>query len=1512
MAMVKWGYDDEDEKERDDSFRPVTKTIRSVQDSWQPSQNNAALSGQSSDIFEQDESQLQSQPNNNYLMSDEKAQIDEAQRQQEEAEERARQASAAAAAAEAARQAEAQEAASFVADEQEEPSNRNAEIDKGLDAGKSWEDISTETGINFDDVRNYSQSTRPEYGIDVSQYQPKYAERDKKDEGLLGILKGIGAGIQQGLGAVGDTAVQGWHVLNYAKDRLLGVSEEEAAKNLYQKGEEARSAIHNMKDINGQYIVGTRDVDDAAARIARGEGTAQDWASVGGKGLQVGLDATMFANPARSALRAPVPVAEGVNFVRKVATHPVVRDAARDAAFYGGLQGVATGAQSYGETGDIGQAALRGIQDAAFAAGTQGALDLGGYGAGRALSKVRDRFTPVRDNLLENRRGVQIGDDVVTPREEVAATPREQADINTPDGNISFDRRAESYGYTAPEVGGSNIQPAGGVNRSLLANDQMPVLYDSNPIREVDGGVEPRTLDESVVKQDNPEAVVQSEGVPDQAPQPVADGVNSPNEMAPSESPVSRGDEVRQLQEAKAGATQAEEAELNRRIQQLDPDTPTVEGSSLPDNMDGVPIETPKSSGADVDAPLTMKELAERTVAGSAKPDDFNSRLAGAVGLTHDGGAPIGDLLSEARVSQKVKDDFSTKYSELEGLIQRQNEIQAQHRKAVRSDDLLEGSPASQEWSALERRKGELQRDLSNIIRFIDSKQSLGHKAAYALENIISGKNANQLLSAPGVSRNALQDVLGTAESFIKNPIRTIQSMPNGGNPFKSAAKSSINSWKGKPLSVSEAYKYGIGNLYETAMTPVTAISNMRKQPIREALAESNLIAAGKTPTRAEIVNYARTLDADAEALVNMLVGTSNAMSNRLQANKAMAAYNDLLKTGSDASRTKLHQLVEKQQTLAQKLISGFEKTGTPRQRIAAALTEAVLPYARVATNAVINGAYRLVPHRTVIDQLLASGRSSSQNFLATFRNTAYNYGLLGTIVGLANAGAIVYNNGDEVDKPQGISIRLGKDTYMPIRATHVETEIAAALTAYNIATGKASPETAINMMSDSLPYVSSTDNAVTATKSLLADNGEDGDNMYHAKNYGINQAKSFIPFSNNGIQPFVAGMQGKSLNAKSVYDKDMGKWFTNAVRQAYDPSFRDALPDSRDAAGRVRTVDNQGVLIHKQINDAQTAEFNPTIERLVNYSKQNGLGKDVKEMFSSFDNGKNNNFRSIQNAITFLDTPQGGKPDNAKKLEKNGKLADLSRQIRDGFFGDSGSELLSLDGKTLKSDASVPTKNGSKNSQLPISMQSIKNAIAQTDLPADQRNALYSISGQATELYNSLKSKQISYEQYNTAKTELRMQEEAILSGSANYQRLNNFMRELDDAGFFGDGGLGSTKSGQTYLWNSLNAMLGDKGSTPAATYDDSKGQGYMPYGRSRGYWGGGRRRGGFGGGGDRFGASDKTGNRGASGVKWGAVGGRQMANVQTGGYTPVNIKVKLGNEIRRNKTQNYADRSF
>ena len=1508
MATYNW-YDDDEEKKKKDE---LNSSIQSVQDGWnsankgwQPAQNDAAGTGRSLGIFAGDAGQ-QGQ-DGNYLMSDEKAQADENKRRQDEAEAAARARAAAAAAA----AAQAQAAAAAQAAQAQAPHQSR---------GQSFDEAEAAAAAQVAAVKHAK-----------AQYTPP-----KQDEGLWGLIKTFAAGMQQGIGNVADTVIQGGHVLNYLKDRAIGVDEDTAAKSLWQSGEKMRKVVHSMKDVNGHDIVGTQDADAAAGRIAAGQGNARDYISLGSKGIQTGLDATMFVNPGKNLIGAGADAVKGASYLSKL--KPVALQSAKEAGFYGGLMGTSSAGRVYGDTGDVNLALQAGVNDAVLGGASQFGMNMGAHGMSQAARFGREKISGLKERL--------------NPTE----TPTVHIE-ETPSVNLKEEPKGSVFDESLRENADPNLSSENSPNRTPEINEQAPSNSTNVNLQEQAPNVlTPNKIDQSIPTEvqntplDRTNAELQS--AVDQTAIAKKDLAMAENPVPVKKAPIKKKDlpptsdeerlallndfrnrredvisgrnsnadtklptyaDIKNFKEFNNHpVSQATEATINAKLKQAEKLVPVkkapkkkIEENSLPAgmNMDGVPGEAVSSS-----QPLTMKELAKRAVSGSSKPTDFKNELARSVGLAKDGELPVTELLAEAKVKQSIKDRYAEKYAQLEALTERQNEIQREHRKLVAEDQLTEPVETTKEWSTLERKRASLAQELNNLNRFIDSRNSLGNRIAYGVENVVGAKNANQLVSLPGIARNTLQDALGTTESFIKNPIRSIQALPNGGNPLKSATKSAMDNWKIKPAGATDAYRWLTGNTLESGMIFANGAAGMRKAPIREAVAEAGLRMAGKNPTRQEIVNFSHMLDPDTEALVNTLSGVSNAMTNRHQANKAIKAWAELMQTGSDAARNRLHKEIERQNTLAQKLMRSFESDGSPKQRIAAALVEAALPYTRPATNAAINAAYRLVPSKSIIDEVLASTRSNPQNFMATVRNTALNYGLIGVVAGMVANNVLVYSNGDDgTRKPRGLSIHVGGDNYIPIRATNVETEIAGAYTAVKIAQGKMNLNDAATVLSDSLPYTGSVDNIAGAANSFMQGDNQEGDHLYQAKNFAVSQIKSLVPGSNNGMQSALAGLVGKSLNAKSSYDKDFGKWVTNSIRASYDPWFRETLPDSRDAAGRVRTVDNQGIVIHKQINDKATAEFDPTIQNLYEYGKQNGLGKNVREMFSSYDNGKNNNFRSIHNAITFLDT-ENGKPDNAKKLEKNGKLADLSRQIRDGYFGDSGGELLTLDGKELKSDVSIPNASGNKNTQLPISMQSIKNAIAQTDLPSDQRNALYEISTQKNNLYGMLKAKQISYDEYNTAKTALKMQENDILAGSAGYQKLNSLMNKLNENGFFDEGGLGSTKSGQTYLWNALNSLLGDKGTTPAAEY--KKDEKYTP-------WGGGYRRGfyGFGGGGRRgsgFGASDKTGNRGDAGLQWGAVKGRSMENVGMGKYTPVSIKTTVNGRIKRNKTQNYDGRSI
>ena len=82
-------------------------------------------------------------------------------------------------------------------------------------------------------------------------------------------------------------------------------------------------------------------------------------------------------------------------------------------------------------------------------------------------------------------------------------------------------------------------------------------------------------------------------------------------------------------------------------------------------------------------------------------------------------------------------------------------------------------------------------------------------------------------------------------------------------------------------------------------------------------------------------------------------------------------------------------------------------------------------------------------------------------------------------------------------------------------------------------------------------------------------------------------------------------------------------------------------------------------------------------------------------------------------------------------------------------------------------------------------------------------------------------------------------------------------------------------------------------------ATSGRGRGSGFTPWGR---------------GGGGRKGLNNimTPAEMGTNGIRWSPVGKRQMANVKTKGYTPLKTTIKLNNAVKRDRTQNYADRSI
>lgn len=237
--------------------------------------------------------------------------------------------------------------------------------------------------------KNFAATYQSAGGDSRSQQQQDAAKKKKKKDeesnsltdvisGLADFGKGVVSGIQQGAGHVADVALEGGALLG-----SIGQSDKTVQEQM-RNTERLRQKIHGMADISGNKIEGTTGVDQAAGRIASGKGSGRDFASVGGKALETGLDATQFINPA-AAVGKEVLLQGG-----KQAFKQVAKSIAKEAAVQGSGNAVATGSQVYGQTGDIGQASIEGVKSGLLSATTQGALGLAGHAAGRGVRKLRD------------------------------------------------------------------------------------------------------------------------------------------------------------------------------------------------------------------------------------------------------------------------------------------------------------------------------------------------------------------------------------------------------------------------------------------------------------------------------------------------------------------------------------------------------------------------------------------------------------------------------------------------------------------------------------------------------------------------------------------------------------------------------------------------------------------------------------------------------------------------------------------------------------------------------------------------------------------------------------------------------------------------------------------------------------------------------------------------------------------------------------------------------------------
>ena len=343
-------------------------------------------------------------------------------------------------------------------------------IDKGLDQGKSWENISKETGLDLNMVKNRSQTTRPNYGkattnytsydqtkadpiqdstdglsqawdkmndYDKDQYKAKLEElmlqgngaaynsfyeleRQGKFKWELGREAGklgrkFAGGMQTAGANVADVALMGGEVIGQFGNDISGLTaREEAAKQKFndenikriseigkllkgnitpdqraalrlelsqranaqapktsnersmERTEKARDWFKQHENITGEKLNAKEDFQWTGD-------TVRDYATLAGRGLETGVDATMFINPATNLVKEPL----------KQTAKQVGKDVFKRSVAQAIPDFASAGLSTYGATGDVGESLKNATISGATTFATQGVLETGGHAFGR-------------------------------------------------------------------------------------------------------------------------------------------------------------------------------------------------------------------------------------------------------------------------------------------------------------------------------------------------------------------------------------------------------------------------------------------------------------------------------------------------------------------------------------------------------------------------------------------------------------------------------------------------------------------------------------------------------------------------------------------------------------------------------------------------------------------------------------------------------------------------------------------------------------------------------------------------------------------------------------------------------------------------------------------------------------------------------------------------------------------------------------------------------------------------
>ncbi len=243
------------------------------------------------------------------------------------------------------------------------------------------------------------------------------------DDVKQGVVKPIISGLQQSAGNVGDVALMGGNMLSDTAAAMQGKSQTERDA-INRRFEGYRDKLKGLKTVTGDSLNARPDFQWTGD-------TNRDISNLAGRSLQVGLDATTFVNPTRQ-----IATGATTNLAGKQALKQLAGFSARDATFFGVGQGLTTGAETYGQTGDINQALTTGAQAGLLSAAGQGAMDIGGFTLGataRGIGKQAQASTP-HAQLMRTDPTYKANTDKLTAVDATIARAQANGDIRALEG----------------------------------------------------------------------------------------------------------------------------------------------------------------------------------------------------------------------------------------------------------------------------------------------------------------------------------------------------------------------------------------------------------------------------------------------------------------------------------------------------------------------------------------------------------------------------------------------------------------------------------------------------------------------------------------------------------------------------------------------------------------------------------------------------------------------------------------------------------------------------------------------------------------------------------------------------------------------------------------------------------------------------------------------------------------------------------------------------------------------